>query len=247
VDELTWSGPPDRVTITAHSANFKGSFRTRKTRSWHATTLGQIVAQIAADNALTPACHPDLAAQTVPSAEQHNKSDMQFIRDLGRQFDALATVKAGTLLFAPRDATTSISNRPLPTRTITRQQCSTASWRRAAREKAHDGAQAQWHDQQAGRRKTVSTGGTNPAASSASTPTNPPPAPPPRPKPPASPAPRPPWKSPSPTETRQPPPAPASLSGFRPHIDKGVWKVTASTHDHGPNGLTTRLSLETAA
>jgi phage protein D len=153
VDELTWSGPPDRVTITAHSANFKGSFRTRKTRSWHATTLGQIVAQIAADNALTPACHPDLAAQSVPSAEQHNKSDMQFIRDLGRQFDALATVKAGTLLFAPRGATTSNSNRPLPTRTITRQQCSTASWRRAAREKAHDGAQAQWHDQQAGRRK----------------------------------------------------------------------------------------------
>jgi hypothetical protein len=72
------------------------------------------VAQIAADNALTPACHPDLSAQTVPSAEQHNKSDMQFIRDLGRQFDALATVKAGTLLFAPRDATTSISNRPCP-------------------------------------------------------------------------------------------------------------------------------------
>lgn len=116
VDELTWSGPPDRVTITAHSANFKGSFRTRKTRSWHATTLGQIVAQIATDNALAPACHPDLSAQIVPSAEQHNKSDMQFIRDLGRQFDALATVKAGTLLFAPRGATTSLSNRPLPTR-----------------------------------------------------------------------------------------------------------------------------------
>jgi phage protein D len=180
------------VTITAHSANFKGSFRTRKTRSWHATTLGQIVAQIAADNALTPACHPDLAAQIVPSAEQHNKSDMQFIRDLGRQFDALATVKAGTLLFAPRDATTSISNRPLPTRT---SPASNAAPPRGAAPRAKgDGAQAQWHDQQAGRRKTVSTGGTNPAASSASTPTNPPPAPPPRPKPPASPAPRPRWK-----------------------------------------------------
>lgn len=248
VDELTWSGPPDRVTITAHSANFKGSFRTRKTRSWHATTLGQIVAQIAADNALTPACHPDLAGQSVPAAEQHNKSDMQFIRDLGRQFDALATVKAGTLLFAPRATTTSISNRPLPMRTITRQQCSTASWRRAAREKAHDGAQAQWHDQQAGRRKTVSTGGTNPrrlkrvypnepaarAAAQAETTRL--------------------ARASATMEVTLPYGDPAAtpgtritLSGFRPHIDKGVWKVTASTHDHGPNGLTTRLSLETAA
>jgi phage protein D len=246
VDELTWSGPPDRVTITAHSANFKGSFRTRKTRSWHATTLGQIVAQIAADNALTPACHPDLAAQTVPSAEQHNKSDMQFIRDLGRQFDALATVKAGTLLFAPRDATTSISNRPLPTRTITRQQCSTASWRRAARE----------------RRTTAPRPNGTTSRQAAARPSRPA-------------APTPPPQARLPQRTRRPrrrpgrnhPPRPRlghdgshpplrrpgshpgtriTLSGFRPHIDKGVWKVTASTHDHGPNGLTTRLSLETA-
>jgi phage protein D len=85
---------------------------------------------------------------------------MQFIRDLGRQFDALATVKAGTLLFAPRapppawQQAAAHAHHHAPA-------MRTASWRRAAREKAHDGAEAQWHDQEAGHRKTVSTGGTN--------------------------------------------------------------------------------------
>jgi phage protein D len=247
VDELSWSGPPDRVTITAHSANFKGSFRTRKTRSWHGQTLGAIVGQIAADNGLAPACHPDLSAQIIPSAEQHNKSDMQFIRDLGRQFDAVATVKAGTLIFAPRGATTTAHGKPLPALTLTRQQCATASWRRAAREKAQDGAEAQWHDQDAGHRKTVSTGGANRrrlkrvypneaaarAAAQAETAR---------------------LGRASATmdltlpygDARIMPGARVALSGFRPHIDKERWTITATDHDHGPNGFSTRLSLENA-
>jgi len=247
VDELTWSGPPDRVTIAAHSADFKGSYRTRKTRSWMGQTVGAIIARIAADNALTPACHPDLADQVIPATEQHNKSDMQFIRDLGRQFDAVATVKGGALIFAPRGATTTPSGKALPTLTITRQQCSSVTWRRAAREKAYDGAEAQWHDQDAGQRKTVAAGGssrrrlkrvysseaTAHAAVQAETGRL--------------------GRASAtvnitlPHGARQTAPGTqVKLSGFRPHIDQENWKVVIADYVQGTNGFGATLTLETA-
>jgi len=244
VDELTWSGPPDRATITAHSADFKGSYRTRKTRDWHGQTLGAIIAQIAADNGLRPACHPELAGLAVAAAEQHNKSDMQLVRDLGRHFDATATVKAGTLIFAPRGAATTAGGKVMPGITITRQQVSSVTWRRAAREKAPDGVEAQWHDQDEGKRKTLTTGGDNPrrlkrvypdeasasAAARAETAR---------------------IARASATidlsmpygDARLMPGTPITLAGFRKHIDQENWTIAAVENKHGASGLETNIYI----
>jgi len=81
VDEVSWGGPPDQVTITARSADLKDSFRTRKSKVWKETTLGAIIGAIAGANGLKARCHPDLSGKQVTAAEQHNKSDMQFLRD----------------------------------------------------------------------------------------------------------------------------------------------------------------------
>ncbi|WP_333839163.1 contractile injection system protein, VgrG/Pvc8 family [Novosphingobium sp.] len=245
VDELTWSGPPDRATITAHSADFKGSYRTRKTRDWHGQTLGAIIAQIAAGNGLRPACHPDLAGLAVAAAEQHNKSDMQLVRDLGRHFDATATVKGGTLIFAPRGAATTAGGKAMSSVTITRQQVSSVTWRRAAREKAPNGVEAQWHDQDEGKRKTVTAGGSNrrrlkrvyPDEASA--------------------------RAAAEAETgrlgrasatlelslpygdaRMVPGMRVEVSGFREHIDKADWRSTAVDHEHGAIGFACRIRLD---
>jgi len=162
VDEAGWSGPPDRITLTARSADLAEDFRKRRNRVWKDTTIGDIVGTIAGEHALQPRCHPDLGAKAVPVAEQGNKSDMQFLRDLARRHDASATTKAGCLIFAPKGATTTPTGAQIPTLLLTRQRCSNADWRRAAREKAQDGAEAQWHDKADGKRKTHSTGGSNP-------------------------------------------------------------------------------------
>lgn len=161
VDEAGWSGPPDRLTLTARSADLAEGFRKRRNRVWKDTTLGAIVGAIAGAHALTARCHADLAGIAVAVAEQAGKSDMQFLRDLARRHDAAATAKAGCLIFAPKGATTTPTGAAMPTLTLTRQRCSSAEWRRAAREKAQDGAEAQWQDQTEGKRKTVSTGGSN--------------------------------------------------------------------------------------
>lgn len=161
-DEAGWSGPPDRITLTARSADLAEDFRKRRNRVWKDTTIGHIVGTIAGKHALQPRCHPDLVAKAVPVAEQGNKSDMQFLRDLARRHDASATTKAGCLIFAPKGAATTPTGAQIPTLLLTRQRCSNADWRRAAREKAQDGAEAQWQDKAEGKRKTTTTGGQNP-------------------------------------------------------------------------------------
>ena len=159
VDDVTWDGPPDCVTITGRSADLKESFRTRKTRIWKDQTLSAILGKIAGEHGLTAKCHADLASKQVKVAEQHNKSDMQFLRDLGRRYDAVATTKDGNLLFAPIGAKTTATGKAIPTLTVTRQDGDKYSYRRAARENGQDGAEANWHDQASGTRKKVTKGG----------------------------------------------------------------------------------------
>ena len=159
VGDLTWDGPPDQVTITAHAADLKDSFRTRKTKVWKDTTLGAILSKVAGDNGLTPRCHPDLAGKTVTAAEQHNKSDMQFLRDLGRRYDAVATVKDACLIFAPVNAKTTATGKAIPTLTVTRSSGDKYSYQRSARENGQDGAEAQWQDQDSATRQKASSGG----------------------------------------------------------------------------------------
>ncbi|WP_408586571.1 phage late control D family protein [Novosphingobium sp.] len=247
VDELSWSGPPDQITVTARSADFKDTFRTRKTRVWKDTTVGALVGQIAADNALTPRCHPDLADKPVTATEQHNKPDMELLRDLGRHFDATATVKAGALIFAPRGASTTPSGATIAGVTIARSQCSQASWRRAQREKAEGGAEAQWHDQDQGRRSTVhhgsgtrrrlkriyaSEGDAKTAAESEAARI----------------------KRASASleltlalgDPSLTPGTPVTAQGFRAHIDSTEWRITSAEHSMDAGGLTTRLTLEVA-
>lgn len=161
VDEAGWSGPPDKITLTARSADLAESFRTRRNRTWSDGTLGDLVGVIAQEHGLEPRCHPDLAAKAIVVAEQAGKSDMQFLRDLARRHDASAVVKAGCLIFAPKGAGVTVGGKAVPEAVLLRSRCSQIDWRRAARDKAQDGAEAQWHDPDEAKRKTISTGGEN--------------------------------------------------------------------------------------
>lgn len=161
VDGVGWSGAPDQIRISAHSANLGGAYRNRKNRSHHGKTLAQIVATVAGENGLSPKCHPDLAGILVTTAEQANKSDMQFLRDLGRRYDAVATVKAGALIFAPINATTTASGKAIPMLTITRAKGDRAEYDESSRDGDQNGAEAQYFDHGTGKRVTVGAGGSN--------------------------------------------------------------------------------------
>lgn len=160
VDEVGESGPPDIVTIKARSADMTGLFRQLRTKSWKNTTLGTVLNEIAARHGHSVKVGGDLAGRAIDVIEQDGKSDMAFVRDLGRRYDAIATRKGGVLIFTPIGAGTSASGEALDSITLTKRDGWSWKFNQADRE-SYDGAEAQWQDSDAGRRKTVTTGGEN--------------------------------------------------------------------------------------
>lgn len=161
IDEIERSGTPDIITIRARSADLTGDYRTRRTKSWVDTTLGAIIQTIAGENGFSSRITGELAAIPIKAIEQAGKSDMAFVRDLGRRYDAVATVKAGTLIFMPLGSSITPSGKALPTLRLSKVDGWNWSFRHEERTGA-DGVSAEYHDQDAGQRKTVTTGGTKP-------------------------------------------------------------------------------------
>lgn len=160
VDEVGQEGPPDVVTIKGRSADMTGQLRQRRTKTWRDTTLGSVLGEIAARHGRSARVESGLANLAIAVIEQEGKSDLAFVADLGRRYDAIATWKDGRLLFLPIGASATASGQPLASATLSKRDGWRWKFSQADRER-YDGAEAQWQDQDAGRRRTVSTGGDN--------------------------------------------------------------------------------------
>jgi len=157
VDEIEHSGAPDVLTLRARSTDLNHGATRRKTRSWSQSTFGAILQQLAADNALIARISPNLAAYPVEHLDQSAESDLALLSRLAQRFDAVGTVKAGYLLFAPIGHGTSVSGTPLPVTLIHRHHGD------QHRYSVHDhnqfsGVQAHWHDLNSASTQTVTVG-----------------------------------------------------------------------------------------
>lgn len=121
VDEIEHSGAPDRLTIRARSADFRETLNTRREKSWHQTTVGEVVKEIAARHNLKVALGKDLTDKVLDHMDQTNESDASFLMKLARQYGAIASVKDGNLLFIRQGQGRTASGKPLPVITITRK------------------------------------------------------------------------------------------------------------------------------
>ena len=158
VDEVEWSGPPDVVIIRARAADLTDNFRIRREKSWRGTTLGAVIRDIAGSNGLEPKIDGALAGIAIPILAQHQNSDMALLRRLGREHDAVATVKDGKLIFSPIGKGASVSGKALPGLTLRRRDVGRYSLSLKDRG-AGAGVESRWHDQDSGERKTVKVGG----------------------------------------------------------------------------------------
>lgn len=162
VDEVEHAGPPDRVSIKARSADLTGDYRIRRDASYRDTTIGAIVADVAKRQGLQPRVAPELASIAVQVQGQSAKSDMALIQQLGRRHDAVATVKAGRLIFSPIGKGATASGKPIGSVTLRRAAGDTHRYSAVDRDK-YQGVSASWHDQDGARRKTVHAGGSDKA------------------------------------------------------------------------------------
>ncbi|RDE04677.1 contractile injection system protein, VgrG/Pvc8 family [Sphingomonas aracearum] len=246
VDEVSHAGPPDLITVRARAADFAGHLTTRRERSWHGTTLGAIVADIAKRHGLTPHCAASLAALPITAKAQSREGDLAFLRRLGREHDAVATIKRGALIFAPIGAGVTATGKPLGAVTIHRSDGDQHQFQRQRREEV-TGVTASWHDRKGAKRQHVTSGeakgarrlsrvyGSEAEAKRAATAAH--------------------------TRAgREPlsfeitlahgradlhPEQNATVSGYKAAIDALAWLIAEVTHDLSERGFQTRLKLET--
>ncbi|MFC0206417.1 contractile injection system protein, VgrG/Pvc8 family [Novosphingobium soli] len=157
VDDVSHSGPPDQITIRARAADFTSDIRNRRSHSWKNTTLGAVLSEVAARNGLTPRIAPALASIALPAATQSRESDVAFLRRLGRENDAVATIKDKHLIFSPKGAGQTSTGQALPSLTIRRRDGDRHTWQRQKRD-GQEGVTATWHDRKAAKRQSVTVG-----------------------------------------------------------------------------------------
>jgi len=158
IDDVSFAGPPDHITLRGRSADLTSSYRVRRERSHNNTTLGAIARKVAAEHGLEAHIAPELADVAVSVHAQEQRSDMAMIRRLGRQHDAVATVKHGKLILSPIGRGATPSGRHLPGVTIARTDGDQFTFQTQDRDQ-YDGVEARWHDKKKGRRKTVKVDG----------------------------------------------------------------------------------------
>ncbi|MGO4222121.1 phage late control D family protein [Lysobacter sp. TAF61] len=157
VDEVEHTGAPDLITIRARSADLTHPLRTRRERSWHSATLGTIIRNIAGEHGLQVRIEQRLAGIAIPHLDQVNESDVHLLSRLGQRFDAMATVKAGALLFAPIGSGKTPSGIALPGAVITRRDGDQHRYALADRD-TFSGVRAYWNNTPGANRKSVLIG-----------------------------------------------------------------------------------------
>lgn len=158
VDEIGHHGPPDVITIRARSADFRKTLLEEREKSYHKTTVGAVIAEIAARHGLTPAVSAELAGIAVEHLDQTNESDAHLVTRLAQEHDAVGTVKDGRLLFTVRAAGKTSSGQALPTVTIHRSEGDSHDFTDADRDDRVTGVTAYWHDKKGAKRKKAEVG-----------------------------------------------------------------------------------------
>ncbi|MGT2513429.1 contractile injection system protein, VgrG/Pvc8 family [Sphingomonas panni] len=245
VDEIGHSGPPDQITVRARAADFTGAMRVRRERSWHGTTLGAIVTDVAKAHGLKPRCAAALASIAVTTKAQSRESDLAFLRRLGRDHDALATIKDGNLILKPIADRATVSGKALPAITIHRRDGDRHDYQVQKQEEA-TGVSADWHDRGAAKKKTVTVGKGDGARKLSRTYASEADA-------------RAAAKAEAGRAARQPrtlslslalgrpdlkPDTPIAVSGFKAAIDVQRWVLAEVTHTLGDRGFASALRLE---
>ena len=110
---------PRRMVLRATAADLRRarSFKAPRSRAWPATTLGQVVAAIAAEHGYTSRVAPALAAEAIGHIDQASESDMSLLQRLARGYDATVKADAGALVVVPRGSGRSVGGAALPTYT----------------------------------------------------------------------------------------------------------------------------------
>ena len=101
VDETTLEGWPQKLTIKARAADLVDSFKEQRYDAFHNKTVNEIVSEIAKRNGMSASVLGSVGGVKT-SITQDGVSDMHLLTQLGKKFDAVASPKAGKIIFAKK-------------------------------------------------------------------------------------------------------------------------------------------------
>jgi uncharacterized protein len=165
VDETEYSGPPDLVLVRARATDLRGSadsrWKAQKTRSHRATSVGALVAKIAAEHGQEPVVDETLKPKAIAHIDQTNESDLHFLTRLARREGAIFSLKGGKAIFAKAGTPRTASGREPSTVTLTRP--SLKSWRLTlATRGSHGSIITKWRDRGSAKIVRVTAGSGDP-------------------------------------------------------------------------------------
>ena len=118
IDEITLQENPSKMGIRAKASDSSSEFKATKTRSWHDTTIGEIVSTIAGEHGLVPTVHADYQSREVTHIDQENESDAHFLTRMASIYGAVSKPADGRLIFVPEGSGLSASGQALQAATI---------------------------------------------------------------------------------------------------------------------------------
>nr|DAF01920.1 MAG TPA: tail protein [Caudoviricetes sp.] len=154
VSEFTASGSPDRLSITARAADLAEALAEQVEKSWHKQTLYQIIETIAQKHKYEYIISKEYQNQKIEHIDQTNESDASFMSRLAEQYDAIATVKNGKLLFIPAGESQTASGQPILPTTITRASGDSHSFTYSS-SNSYQAVRAYYTDKKTGQKKEV--------------------------------------------------------------------------------------------
>jgi len=161
VNRVRHTSTPDQLVIEAKSADFNSrTLQSGQKQSWSIDEtggkLGNIVKTIATRNNLTARITAKLDALQIGHVDQ-TESDAHFLTRLAEENDALATIKAGKLLFIPLGVGKTADGESIAPIQLQRNQCDTHNYSLVDAER-YTGVRAFYHLNNSATRQHVDVG-----------------------------------------------------------------------------------------
>lgn len=157
VDEIERSGPVRTLVIHAQATDIREELKQERTFAWEATTLGQVISDVAKRHGLTPRVSDALTGRRVPRLDQTNESDKALLQRLGRDFNTQPKITDEFIVFVEKGQGQSAAGVSLPTVYLTPKDVTT--WQESTQDRGrHGSVVARWYSTALAAEQTVTIG-----------------------------------------------------------------------------------------
>lgn len=105
VDQVTWSGYPHKISISAQSVDAKGGAKKREAKGYPARdfpTIGDIANDIAGEASMPISIRSEISGLANEGEFRSEEEALGFLQRVVAKFDATVTVKSGKIIVVPK-------------------------------------------------------------------------------------------------------------------------------------------------